>query len=184
MTAACKASRIAGHQEHNCAFSKENFIRKRSSVARRDDIRSTDWKISFLVSGQRKLPPDDPELLDEFLFAGDPRSQAEVWKLYGAEILANYIKKHPGKRPWYWWQEHIKNTNQFREVRPEGVISGGYHVGFGLPKLKQAKGIEIARIESEPAYLKRHGLASSSELARLNVDDFKPIIIGFNIEPG
>ena len=31
-------------------------------------------------------------------------STSELWSRYGAEIVANWIKRRPGCRPWCWWR--------------------------------------------------------------------------------
>ena len=67
-----------------------------------------DWQIQFMETGT--TPPDDPGL-NEFEILqwqyhacrkDDPVRQA--WDKVGNSILSNFIKRHPGTRPYAWWE--------------------------------------------------------------------------------
>jgi hypothetical protein len=65
------------------------------------------WKIRYLITG--KMPDKetiekekiDPVEIWEFQ---DEKGADQAWQDFGESILSDYIKQHPGKRPWKWWR--------------------------------------------------------------------------------
>jgi hypothetical protein len=61
-----------------------------------------DWLIKYLETGVT-LKGDEDGALDCFLLSGRPDEIRKVWEKHRRRILANWIKTHPGTRPWPWW---------------------------------------------------------------------------------
>jgi hypothetical protein len=40
----------------------------------------------------------------DFCFFWEPEERERDWKAVREEILANWVRKHPGTRPWAWWR--------------------------------------------------------------------------------
>lgn len=119
-----------------------------------------------------------------------------AWHKYGEEVLATWIKQHPGTRPSTWWRFDAPRVNGdfLDELRrhgfddwvlahpqPRAVVGG-----TGTPGARPESSFGILRdwwtvdpsdpplIESQAAYLKRHGLLVSGEARRLRSSDFDP----------
>jgi hypothetical protein len=65
------------------------------------------WQIRYLCTGKT---PDKKTIAKEKIDPFDiwnfkhEKDDRVAWKKHGKSILAAYIKKHPGKRPWMWWR--------------------------------------------------------------------------------
>lgn len=91
-----------------------------------------------------------------------------AWQALRSEMLAEFIARHPGYRPWSWW--HLES----RELRQR--VDGGIHPCLADPSRESRYGLPrgvmggiddewVALYESVPCYLKRLGLATKAELA-------------------
>jgi len=105
----------------------------------------------------------------------------DIWELYADEIVASWIKEKLGTRPKCWWrysaprkaqQGHRKHMFPLIETRR--MLSGPATIedrtpakDYGIPQFHD----ESERIESQAAYLKRHGLLTPDETRRLKSYD-------------
>jgi len=144
----------------------------------------------------------------------------DLWRQYGADILAEHIAKFPGTRPARWWdfdapRSVTEPTQCELRLRLGGVGTPQHEClatylapSFGVPtswvsewmvdyyngRARNIQGEPIGAeyrnghfpydaldpadppmFESEAAYLKRHGLLSKGERARLKAEDFAPV---------
>ena len=149
--------------------------RPRRKTKRRKPTEYTPAHIRHLLSG------------NDFFGAGFPdnRSMQEGWESLRAEILPEWIREHPGRRPYAWWR--------FDAPEPRRRIDGRLHpfddperqekieriaqqpgtaadfaarmteTFFGLPARKYPA--DFGRYESELDYLRRLGLLAANETA-------------------
>jgi len=138
----------------------------------------------------RRSPREQPELdLDWWLLqylSTDRKPKVEaVWREVRDELLAAWIREHPVRRPWAWWQ--------FDAPEPRGKFVDGRLVAephdecgppghrstndFGFPEtwLEEETGRHV--FESEPAFLDRHGLLSAAERRRLGPEAFEHEVV-------
>src|SRR5438445_3445567 len=121
---------------------------------------------------------------DTFVFSGDllhgnyDRLRA-LWAEHGPELLAAWIREHPGTRPFAWWA--------LEAPEPRRVLSGAAHVlppgpawwepvwrsAFGIPPLEQV-GPFTVEVESEAAYLRRRDLLGAEERRALRSKHYEP----------
>lgn len=128
--------------------------RRRRQQRRRVDVRELRrGEVHHLESGMCLLQS----------FRGDLESFREAWHQHREEILAAFVARNPGKRPFAWWLlEHGKE-------RP--IVSGQY-----TPEQIDAERHDTRRRdtftflhsshglqEPETHYLRRHGLLSADE---------------------
>ena len=57
----------------------------------------------FLEYGVNPETADLPDPLAFFVMSRADRC-ADLWPEWGSEILPDWIRKHPGTRPWGWWR--------------------------------------------------------------------------------
>lgn len=90
---------------------------------------SVDWLAEWLITG---IEPDDGTPGFNPFTMIDPKAYArETWPALRASILAAFVKKNPGRRPWAWWVVDAPEPRQ----RMGGVgtpVSEGF-MSFGLP---------------------------------------------------
>jgi len=103
-----------------------------------------------------------------------------TWNEHKAALLTEWIRRHPGRRPWAWWEFDTPRTPiEGCEYKLEAQR---LQIGGGLPLHRRkaiwpgfAMGIPIAwedddeiddppTYESEYAFLKRHGLLTATEM--------------------
>jgi hypothetical protein len=120
---------------------------------------------------------------------------ARVWGAHREQLLRWWIRARPGTRPWAWWaleappadgeahrawpqcdpRQRAGGTGVAVRDRYPCYLDGG---GWGLPVSWIAATLDPAdppRFESEPAYLRRHGLLLPPERRRLTAADFQPV---------
>jgi hypothetical protein len=122
-----------------------------------------------------------------------------LWRLHGARIVAEWIEKHPGTRPTFWWRfdaPRWRPTNE-RFARCYYVKQGELPEprrrlgGTGTPACERLAyapawplGIptdwdidfdanDPPMYEAQASYLKRHRLLAPGELKRLTKKDFE-----------
>lgn len=108
---------------------------------------------------------------DMFLdaFREDLAAMRETWIERREELLAEFIARNPGSRPWAWW---IWEAPQARRRRLGGTgtaLAGTERTWMGTPGGYQADYAvtDPPAYETELKFLQRHGLLSSSELRAL-----------------
>ena len=120
----------------------------------------------------------------EFLFVkfGDlpEDALAVAWQRYRDDIIAEFARTKPGRRPSRWWSEegHMRER-----LGGAGELRDGGKWHLGLPQHWEPRSIrwdDLPVYESEAACLKRLGLLLPGEAARLCPEDLIPE----RIQPG
>lgn len=94
-----------------------------------------------------------------------------TWQAVGDELVAEWIEKHPGRRPFGWWLEHgierpIVQTGPDPAVWRRNARFGFLHTRlYGGPEMTSWQ-------EGETVYLDRHGLLEDGELERALSGDY------------
>lgn len=142
--------------------------RTRSVTRRADANRPLDhWESWFLTWGRSCGLGDD--ITHE--------QAAELWEIHKDEFLAQYIKGHPGRRPWCWWRFEHKQERPITHPAPppaarldaERRDQGGllwHEIWMGPPPYWQPL------LEDECDYLDRLGLLQPSERERYERTSF------------
>lgn len=146
-------------------------------------------EIYFLQHGSSKNgPPHEHLKWDLFMRGTRGERWKPIWEEVREEVMATWIKKHPGTRPWAWWEidaffdgklleprkrlggigtpdfETLNIVPTFDKGIPDGWVSK-FDVEYYGPDFK-GKAIDPEDppvYESEAAYLERHGLLTASE---------------------
>jgi hypothetical protein len=106
--------------------------------------------------------------------ARDPKSKAALaWRSGSPGALRDWIRRHPGTRPSCWWA--FEAPEPFRRVvRGRGEPTCGMlDVAIGRATHWRHSTSDLA-IESQAAFLKRHGLMTAGEAQRLPSSAFEP----------
>jgi hypothetical protein len=159
---------------------------RRTRNIRHADISELAWR--FLNDGSI---PEDYNTWEFFMLQYNHFDHAtgytseSIWELYADEITATWIKEKPGTRPKCWWrysaprkaeQGHRKHMFPLIETRrvllgpatTEDRVPAG---DFGIPRIHCESNRTAGQIESQAAYLKRHGLLTPDETRRLKSYD-------------
>ena len=135
------------------------MARRRSTVERPPELTFHErrfLRVGFAVD--RRLL-DDPDLL------------RGPWQAHRDEVLAEWIEDRPGTRPWAWWEFDAPEAREVVGVRHPP------HARFGKSFALHVATIDWVRLESEPAYLRRHGLLTDAEAARLEPEMYGAVWI-------
>jgi hypothetical protein len=97
-----------------------------------------------------------------------------AWHAVRREVLPQWIAKHPGTRPLAWWRYEAPAPMR-RIVQGRGRPPGGDPLICGWPENLLERTDHVA-IESQAAYLKRHGLLSAEEESALLPEAFTPTV--------
>jgi len=100
-----------------------------------------------------------------------------AWRELEDELLPAFIHKNPGRRPWAWWAFDAPEPTR-RVLRGVDVLKNPTtpewvrrKVNFGVIRVFNAQchrhGVVV---ESQPAYLQRHGLLTDGESAALGAN--------------
>jgi hypothetical protein len=140
--------------------------------------------------------PDDSESKFEIFMLDDPNGEAlrELWDRARGEVLAGWIKEHPGTRPSAWWKCEAPRQPMgnfqgcYYDVRlPEQrkFISGSgcpaWMVMAHVPSYELGLPVEWAgfeaenppMFESQTSYLRRNNLLAPHELRVLSAADYE-----------
>ena len=67
-----------------------------------------DWQVQFLLDGS--VPDDDPDIncfeVIEWKYHGALKKAdpvRPVWEAHREQIMAQWLSRHPGSRPYAWW---------------------------------------------------------------------------------
>lgn len=95
-----------------------------------------------------------------------------LWRQHRAELLAEFVEEHPGRRPWAWW---AFDAPGLRRIVGGGPCSAGNAAGcsWGLPLVLDADPRRPPLVESEAAYLKRLRLLLPGELRRIKASELE-----------
>jgi hypothetical protein len=100
-----------------------------------------------------------------------------VWERVGPRLLEAFIAGHPGSRPHGWWTFDAPGP-RFK-LGGSGRTECGYApVAFGIKDLERGTvdPHDPPVLESEAAYLKRHGLFLPGEAKRVPRSAFRPVV--------
>jgi hypothetical protein len=102
----------------------------------------------------------------------DVKSRAALaWKTARTTTVRDWIREHPGTRPRCWWA--------FDAPEPLRAVVAGtgapllFDVHYGRAEHWHDWSGDLA-IESQAAYLRRHGLLTAAELRRVPADGWDP----------
>jgi hypothetical protein len=84
-----------------------------------------------------------------------------LWIQYGDDLIGEWIKQFPCRRPWGWWLTQVPFTGPRKQLKP-GPKPLGPADWFGIPARWNAVP-PSGMFETEEAYLLRHGLAGDDE---------------------
>jgi hypothetical protein len=99
-----------------------------------------------------------------------------LWKIYRAQIMATIGENYPqnderrhlhvpwGTRPYCWWRYESRGPRRLISGDPSAAIVE-YGYWWGMPKVYMSSVIPV--YESQPAYLRRHGLLMEGEEERI-----------------
>jgi hypothetical protein len=148
------------------------------------ELSREDWQNLHEANRLAWLRHDDPPPAQ--CRDGSPGAAALV-EQFGEEVLADYILEFPGFRPrWFWLVSRPERLR--RRLGGIGEPWGDKQVSRGIPLIwnygshanlwaDPPTPIDPAYpplFESEPAYLRRHGLLRPEELEQLDEEAFRP----------
>lgn len=131
-----------------------NSIRPRHN--RRTDLSALEsWQRRRLEVGDTFFPDQEFATMDDMRAA---------WELHGAAITEEWLRRHPGTRPYAAWLfdlipqfgERLTTKHWHESYRASHLTDGVLHTNV-RPPLQ----------ESEAEYLARHGLLTEAELAAI-----------------
>jgi hypothetical protein len=117
---------------------------------------------------------------------------------YGERFLKEWVREHPGTRPFWWW-DHVdlpearrRQVGGIGEPRPESTFM--FELTFGVPDRRSWNALGRVKydgpltgvpidptdppvFESQAAFLDRHDLFLPGERARLSGADFAPVSV-------
>lgn len=166
----------------------------------------SDWQVEYLFTGGGCCParpatcccnPDQPG----FGFLCEHFRAGEIWLQYRDRLLAEWIRLHPGSRPWAWWEFDAPEERE--RVGGQGKRFSEYfnvtpHLSYGIPsegwvsrstvknqggwvkgkRLRYSDAIDPAdppTFEGEAAYLARFQLFVEGERPRAPKQLFSPV---------
>ncbi len=92
-------------------------------------------------------------------WAGKDAEFEAAWRTNRDALLRDYIKEHPGRRPYAWWELDAPEPRRLLSGRVEVVDEELY---FGLPR-RTSVAYEEKQFEGQTAYLDRLGLLTKNE---------------------
>lgn len=147
-----------------------------------------EWVRTYFLTGD----PPERDSLDHVAWArarffpkrSKVRSLDSLWRRHREELLEEWARESPGKRPAWWWQHE---TPELRRVLPgQGVVvsDSAFYYTEGIPLVFPEAEDELVfvgkvKMESEAAFLRRHGLLTDAEKRRLKPSAFRPVVVGF-----
>lgn len=94
------------------------------------------------------------------------------WGAVRDEFVAAWVTDNPGSRPFAWWK--YDGPGPRRRVSGSGTETVVVHA-FGEPSFYDVDPVDPPAIESEAAFLDRHGLFLPGERRRVEPDAFVPV---------
>lgn len=126
------------------------------------------------------IPDGDGETKFDIFMLDNPNGEAlrELWDRARGEVLAGWVKDHPGTRPGAWWKCEVPSEPR-KQLSGAGcpawlVLAYAPWHRFGLPMV-WAGGEEgdPPIFESQASYLRRHNLLTPHELRVLTAADYE-----------
>ena len=134
----------------------------------------------------------------DFAYFWDEPERGRDWQSIRSDILTDWIKEHPGTRPFYWWvadaPEPRLRVGGVGDLVPAyasaknlrfGIFRKSHFVDADFLRAVAPVGDHLVpldpedppRYESQAAYLKRRKLFSPGEEKRLPADAFEPEVV-------
>lgn len=161
-----------------------------------------EWAYQYYETGEY-LGTDDPvahfSLHSTILRYNDRRHRPDdvrpkYWDDISAELTEDYVREHPGSRPWGWWvldapapelveqdDDHRPREVMRRQVGGSGALSQSPRFNFGIPGYIDDFDPPLPGdppvCESQAMYLKRYGLLDATEKRKLRKKDYEPEVI-------
>ena len=157
-----------------------------------------DWQVTFMGTGT--LPKELSDEICEWTVSewrchlaqrNDPVKAA--WDKIGDIIIAEWIKRRPGTRPYCWWvfsapeprrriggrgtpgHEKLPFRPSYKFGVPDNWVGDIYVRWYSHKNIEIPYPLEPPTFESQAAYLDRHGLLTDDELEVLPADAFEPV---------
>jgi hypothetical protein len=84
----------------------------------------------------------------------------QAWRQHRASILTDWIREHPGTRPYFWWEVERPSGQLRRQIAgPKPLIDSPIHRGY--PTHWPSKGLIF---EPEVQFLRRNNLLTREEV--------------------
>jgi hypothetical protein len=173
-------------------------LKRRILKTRKQDV--TPHILSYLlcedhVEELRKDNAWDYWVLD---FPTCSREAKQIWAAAKEFVIPEWIKRHPGTRPPYWWTFDAPRVPKgrwpgvfFDGTFAERLRVGGIgkpeweekfpalvpHYELGIPSYWDIESIDVddpPRFESQASYLRRHTLMTDAERRRVKRSDYDP----------
>jgi hypothetical protein len=121
------------------------------------------------------------------LYGSDDALLAYPWEEARKELLPEWIREHPGTRPYAWWEKDAPEPR--RRVGGSGRRARNALIKFGVPSDNWFKDVDPGRpplYESQAAYLQRHNLLTVAEKRWLadHPEALEPEVIGYRLSTG
>jgi hypothetical protein len=132
-----------------------------------NDMDAAVWVEHSILTASHRSPDDSPMI-------GHPTAR-QLWREHGSAVLAAWIRARPGTRPAAWWRCDAPEPRRRLAGVGEPKLNGRH---LGVPAEWFSVDPENPPLfESEPAFLRRHGLLQPGEVRRLKPGDFEPVPI-------
>jgi hypothetical protein len=110
----------------------------------------------------------------------DREEGRDLWDGHRTEILSAWLMKNPGRRPWAWWKFEATEPRRLLVdgaplVPPPPWLVNSWPVAFGvipMHHLEAVRTADVVELESQAGYLRRLGLLTAAERARLTEADY------------
>jgi hypothetical protein len=146
----------------------EMMRRVLESGADREIERGPGWFAAFQLEG----------LLIRAAVRRDPERRCDLWDEHGADVLEQFVRAHPGARPYAWWalespepRRVVAGAARIRHLDP---LAARLNLGRPFEWHELLEGDEPIRLESQAEYLRRLRVLSPAEHAILGPEAFEP----------
>jgi hypothetical protein len=150
-----------------------------------------EWARTFFFTGN--APPEDSPDQAAFVTArffpseGTPTLE-DLWVTHRAALLREWVRTRPGTRPPQWWRNEAPECRRFmpgQGIDANYYARGAYFIDVGVACPFPEDGGLVwegeAKVESQPAFLRRLQLFLPGEQGRVKRAAFRPEVFDFRI---
>lgn len=158
----------------------------------------------YLLDGLWPTEEQEDASWEIFALTGSKETVLSAWKDLREDLLPDWIRDHPGTRPWGWWKHDAPKAKApgvpawhlDEMVEPRQQVGGKgaptckkypailQYYTFGIPDGWEGfNKADPPIFESEASYLKRFGLFLPGEEKRISADAYEPEVLG-GVEDG
>jgi hypothetical protein len=134
--------------------------------------------VEYLETGIRPRTNEWPAEVPKLRLFVDYLLKAD-WEAVRDELLEAWIQREPGTRPWAWWRFEMPKDKRgqpdYRRHVGGSGREGAFVQDFGIRGCFDCSATNPPLVESEAAYLQRHGLLVQGEERRLRAKDLRPV---------